>query len=169
MDPWTTLRDEYFILQEELFQNDTPIQRRNFVRAVCSNVEGTLNWLMQQLAENASALSEPERLAFEEKQVTVKENGQVEISRLLLKAKVKIKMVFKFLAKYPGGDKLDLSDNNFSKLIASFKVRDRLMHPRNNSDLEVSESEVQDMIDGYRWYIKGYQSTLKSIGKELEP
>jgi len=41
------------------------------------------------------------------------------------------------------------------------------MHPKNDSDLEVSEQEVQTMINGYRWYIKGYQETLKSIEKEL--
>lgn len=167
MDPWATLRDEYYILQDELLQNDTPIHRRNFIRAVCSNVEGTLNWLMQQLSENAAALTEAEKLAFREKQIIVKENGQVEITRLLLKTKVKIKMVFKFLSKYPDGDKLDLNDNNFNKLITSFKVRDRLMHPKKDSDLEVTESEVQDMIDGYRWYIVGYQNTLKSIEKAL--
>lgn len=167
MDPWTTLRDEYYILQEELLQNDTPIHRRNFIRSVCSNVEGTLNWLMYQLSENASALTEAEKLAFKEKQIIVKDNGQVEISRLLLKTKTKIKMVFKFLAKYPGGDKLDLGDNNFNKLISSFEVRDRLMHPKNDLDLEVSETEVQEMIDGYRWYIVGYQNTLKSIEKAL--
>ena len=167
MDPWVTLRDEYFILQEELMQNDTPVHRRNFIRAVCANVEGTLNWLMYKLSENAADLTETEKLAFNEKQIVVKENGQVEESRLLLKTKVKIKMVFKFLYKYPGGDKIDLNDNNFNKLSNSFKVRDRLMHPKNDSDLDVTESEVQDMIDGYKWYINGYQNTLKSIRKEL--
>jgi len=167
MDPWVTLRDEYFILQEELVQNDTPIHRRNFIRAVCANVEGTLNWLMYQLSKNASALSGTEKLAFNEKQIVVKENGQVEESRLLIKTKVKIKMVFKFLSKYPSGDQIDLNDNNFSKLSSSFKVRDRLMHPKSDSDLEVSEAEVQDMINGYRWYIKGYQETLNPLKKSL--
>ncbi len=167
MDPWVTLRDEYYILQEELLQNDSPIHRRNFLRAVCSNVEGTLNWLMERLAENASALSEPERMAFREQQVKVKDNGKTELSPLFLKTNVKIKMVFKFLAKYPGGSKINLDDNDFTKLINSFKVRNRLMHPKKDADLNVTEEEVQSMIDGYRWYITGYQSTLKSIEKEL--
>ena len=167
MDPWVTLRDEYYILQEELLQSDTPIHRRNFIRSVCSNVEGTLNWLMKQLSDNAAALSSTEKMAFKEQQLKVKDNGEVVISSLHLKTKVKIKMVFKFLSKYPGGNKIDLQDNNFNKLNASFKVRDRLMHPKNDSDLTVSEEEVQSMIDGYRWYIKGYQETLKSIEKEL--
>ena len=76
-------------------------------------------------------------------------------------------MVFKFLAKYPGGDKIDLNDNNFTKLVDSFKVRNRLMHPKNDADLNVTEEEVQSMIDSYRWYITGYQATLKSVEKEL--
>ncbi len=167
MDPWVTLRDEYYILQEELLQNDTPIHRRNFIRSVCSNIEGTLNWLMKQLSNNAAALSAKEKVAFQEQQLHVKDNGEVVVSALHLKTKVKIKMVFKFLSKYPGGDKINLQDNNFNKLNNSFKVRDRLMHPKNDSDLEVSEQEVQTMINGYRWYIKGYQETLKSIEKEL--
>ncbi len=167
MDPWITLRDEYYILQEELMQNDTPINRRNFIRSVCSNVEGTLNWLMKQLSDNAAALSSKEKMVFQEQQLNVKDNGEVVVSALHLKTKVKIKMVFKFLSKYPGGNKIDLQDNNFNNLNESFKVRDRLMHPKINSDLEVSEQEVQLMIDGYRWYIKGYQETLKSIEMEL--
>jgi hypothetical protein len=168
MDPWVTLRDEYYILQEELLQNDSPICRRNFMRAVCSNVEGTLNWLMEQLAENATALSVSERMAFREQQIKVKDNGITELSPLFLKTNVKIKMVFKFLAKYPGGSQIDLNDNNFTKLNNSFKVRNRLMHPKSNADLDVTKQEVQSMIDSYRWYIKGYQATLKSIEKELE-
>jgi len=106
MDPWVTLRDEYYILQEELLQNDTPIHRRNFIRSVCSNIEGTLNWLMKQLSNNAAALSAKEKVAFQEQQLHVKDNGEVVVSALHLKTKVKIKMVFKFLSKYPGGDKL---------------------------------------------------------------
>ncbi len=167
MDPWITLRDEYYILQEELLQNDSPIHRRNFVRATCSNVEGTLNWLMEKLAENASALSLHEKMAFREQQIKVKENGKTELSPLFIQTKVKIKMVFKFLAKYPGGNKIDLSNNDFTKLINSFEVRNRLMHPKNDADLNVTENEIQSMIDGYRWYIRGYQDSLKSIENEL--
>jgi len=148
-------------------QNDTPIHRRNFIRSVCSNVEGTLNWLMKELSDNASILTPTEKMAFKEQQLNVKNNGEVVISPLHLKTKVKIKMVFKFLAKYPGGNIIDLHDNNFNKLTSSFKVRDRLMHPKQDLDLTVSEQEIQSMIDGYRWYIKGYQETLKSIEKGL--
>ncbi|MFK5947418.1 MAG: hypothetical protein QM500_01450 [Methylococcales bacterium] len=167
MDPWTTLRDEYYILQEELMQNDSPIHRRNFIRAVCSNVEGTLNYIMAQLVKSASLLSPSMQLAFSEKQVKVKQNGDVEVVRLTIKTQTKIKMVFKFLDKHLGGSRLDLSNNDFNKLNEAFKVRDRLMHPRNDNDLVVTKEEVQMMIDGYKWYITGYQSTMKFIAKEL--
>ena len=163
MDPWITLRDEYYILQEELLQNDTPITRRNFIRSGCANVEGTLNYLMNVLAENASALTDIEKLAFQEKQISVKENGEVFTSPLLIKTKTKIKMVFKVLSRYPGADLPKLNDNDFNKLMSCFKKRDKLMHPRNDIDLKVSEQEAQDMIDGYRWYITNYQEIIKSI------
>lgn len=168
MDPWVTLRDEYFILQEELLQNDTPIHRRNFIRAVCANVEGTLNWLMYMLSENLSGIDEDQMLALKEKKKVKKEGGLVEVP--LRQGTVdKIKFVFKLLAKFPGGDKMDFSENHFSKLRDSFEVRDRLMHPKRDSDLTVSEEEVQIMIDGYRWYITKYQDTLKAIEKALAP
>ena len=76
MDPWTILRDEYYILQKELHQADTPIVRRNFIRSVCANVEGTLNYLMQILVVHSGALSDIEKLAFQEKQIFVKDNGE---------------------------------------------------------------------------------------------
>lgn len=168
MDPWVTLRDEYFILQEELLQNDTPIHRRNFIRAVCSNVEGTLNWLMYMLSENLSGIDEEQMLALKEKKRVKKEGRIVEVP-LRNGTVEKIKFVFKLLAKFPGGDKMDFGDNNFSKLRNSFEVRDRLMHPKRDADLSVTEEEVQTMIDGYRWYITNYQATLKSIEKALAP
>lgn len=165
MDPWKTLRDEYYILQEELLQHDTPIVRRNFIRSVCANVEGTLNYLMSILSENASVLSDIERLAFKERQIFVKDNGEVCTTTLFLRTRTKIKMVFKVLARYPSSTKMDLGDANFEKLMTSFEKRDRLMHPRNDKDLEVAHEDIQNMIDGYRWYIHGYQNVLKSIKK----
>lgn len=147
-------------------QNDTPVVRRSFIRSVCANVEGTLNYLMGIMAENAGALNDIEKLAFSEKQIYVKENGDVVAKPLFIDTKTKIKMVFKVLAKYPGGSIMDLSDNNFDKLTKTFRVRDRIMHPRNDPDLNVSEEEVQTAIDGYRWYIKGYQNELKTIRKK---
>lgn len=165
MDPWTTLRDEYYILQEELLQSDTPIARRNFIRSVSANVEGTLNYLMYILVEHSSVLTNTEKIAFQEKQISVKENGEVVTSNYYINTKSKIKMVFKVLARYSGGVGLNLQDNDFNKLMASLKIRDRLMHPRKNLDLDVSEQEIQNMIDGYRWYIRGYQDVLKSIEK----
>lgn len=170
MDPWKTLRDEYYIMQEELLQHDTPIVRRNFIRSVCANVEGTLNYLMTILSENAGVLNDLERLAFRERQIVVKDNGEVSTTTLFLKTKTKIKMVFKVLSRYPNGDGMDLGNANFEKLMASFEKRDRLMHPRNDKELEVSFEEVQNMIDGYRWYIHGYQNVLKSIkSKDSQP
>lgn len=150
-------------MQEELLQHDTPIVRRNFIRSVCANVEGTLNYLTAILAENASALSDIEKLAFNERQVFVKDNGEITTTTLLLKTRTKIKMVFRVLARYPGGSEMDIGDANFDKLMSSFEKRDRLMHPRNDKELEVSSEEIQNMIDGYRWYISGYQNVLKSI------
>lgn len=163
MDPWKTLRDEYYILQEELLQHDTPISRRNFIRSVCANVEGTLNYLMSILSENASVLSDIEKLAFKERQILVKDNGDVCTATFFLKTKTKIRMVFKVLARYPSARGIDLSDPNLEKLMASFKKRDLLMHPRNNKDLEVAHDEVQNTIDGYHWYILMYQNALRSI------
>lgn len=166
MDPWVTLRDEYYILQEELLQLDTPIIRRNFVRSACTSVEGTLNYLLMKIAEVSTSLSDVERLAFQEKQISVNENGNVKTVPYFIKTKTKIKMMFNYLTSRAGKNKIDLSDNNFQKLISSFKVRDRLMHPRTDLDLEVSETQVQNMIDGFGWYMKNYQGILKAIVNE---
>lgn len=166
MDPWVTLRDEYYILQEELLQLDTPIIRRNFVRSACASVEGTLNYLLMKIAEVSTSLSDVERLAFQEKQISVNESGNVKTIPYFIKTKTKIKMMFNYLTSRTGKDKIDLSDNNFQKLISSFKVRDRLMHPRTDLDLEVTETQIQNMIDGFRWYMKNYQGILKAIVKE---
>lgn len=166
MDPWVTLREEFITLQRELVQNDSPITRRTFFRAVCANIEGTLNYLMRIMAENAAVLTDTERLAFLERQIHVKDSGEVSTGPLHIKTKTKIKMVFHSLAKYPGGAALDLSSHEFDKLIKAVAVRNRLMHPRIDGDLSVSQEEVQHLIDGYGWYIRGYQAALKGIKRE---
>lgn len=60
--------------------------------------------------------------------------------------------------------KLDTASEWWECLVSSIKVRDRLMHPRNPKDLDVSPKEVISAIKAQR----GYSSEIIALIKQVD-
>jgi hypothetical protein len=43
-------------------------------------------------------------------------------------------------------------ENGWNKFQQAIKIRDRLTHPKNHSDLEISLPELEQLVDAFRWY-----------------
>ena len=166
MDPWITVRDEFFELQRKLLEEDTETNRRILIKSVCSYSEALLNYLMCVISENCNWLEPHEKLAFSEKQINVKPSGEISTKLLMINTKTKLKMVFKlllrFLKEYPSPFEGE-QHNGYLKLCNSITIRDRLTHPRGEHDLKVTQEETQASLDGYRWFIAHYQEMLKQV------
>jgi hypothetical protein len=166
MDPWLIVRDEFFELQSKLIEEDTETNRRILIKSVCSYSEALLNYLMSVISDNCGWLEPHEKLAFSEKQINVKDSGEISTKLLMVNTKTKLKMVFKlllrFLEDYPSPFE-GANNAGYVKLCNSISLRDKLTHPRGERDLAVSQEQTQEALDGYKWFIAHYQEMQSQI------
>src|SRR2546423_1599813 len=68
-----------------------------------------------------------------------------------------VKFSFRIHSKSIGSAfKLSLGGNGWQKLQEAVKVRDRLMHPKATTDLDVTDAEVKAAKTAFEWFLISY-------------
>lgn len=57
--------------------------------------------------------------------------------------------------------KLDVSDNNWEALQSGLRIRDRLMHPKEASNLVVTEPEMDQLLAAHTWHTMNMQICIE--------
>ena len=137
---------------------------RELVRAIFAFVEG-LTYRMKQLAHDTildRALSVPDGtlLLLCDRQPIVTEQGEVELRPAKVRLKPSIRLAFASVAYSFGVDNdLRIDVSGWAALGRAQLVRNRLMHPKRSSDLEVRADELADARLAHDWF-KGESATL---------
>jgi len=128
------------------------IERRVLVKSISSFVEA-LSYSMKGVALDSDnpPLTYPERMLAVEEVYDLDSSGQVEKRRAKLRTISNIRFAFSLLAK--------ANQANFT-LDVSLKVRDRLMHPKVPSDLDVFDDEIRDALRAFIWFEEQIRSIL---------
>ena len=170
---FANLREGYAligILMEDLMQSglmvkkdpDNQFLRRTAIRCFAAAVEGII-FCLKQMAHSSGefaghTFSEDELFLLTEIQ-TANKDGK---PRRFLPARDNFKVTFNLFAKtfqvphQPGFGK------GFECLCETFKLRDRLMHPKKLSTIEVSDEEKQLCSDAAAWLHTEVQRLLTS-------
>ena len=128
--------------------------RRLLIRSVFAYIEGVTYALkVGALLHGANELSVGEQLLATEKSFELKESGDLLARPAKLRTLSNVRFAFKVYAKaYQLAYVLDTSTNGWNCIQRSLKVRDRLTHPKNLSDLEVQDNEYDDGVKAFIWY-----------------
>ena len=144
----------------------TQSQRRTVVRGIFALAEATCYFLRVRLLETDgknSRLTFPQRLALAEQQVEVLSTGIVSTKTMRCSTIVLIKMTFEGYVDYLKGDFVSpCSQVHFEALVRSIKVRDRLMHPKSVTHLEVTNTEMQDAVAAFQWLNVAVLTTVRA-------
>ena len=141
-------------------QDDSPFNRRTYVRAYFAFVEGWV-WINKQLAlvrhylSNTPLLSEAEVALLRDEQYEVKSNGDAVIRTKFIRLVDNIRFMDKCLDKVGRPTKpLDFESPAWRALKESVEIRNRITHPRTPEDLDLSDEDMKTIQDAANWFAK---------------
>jgi hypothetical protein len=152
----TTLGGDLAYSPEDIAQQR---YRRAYVRAAFALVEGTVFSLKRILLEAVQvfdgSLDAGERAMLEEQEYQLQNDGTVRTKRAFLRVADNIRFTLGLGPKVFGIPVVvDYSGRGWAGLKVGIQVRNRLVHPKSPSDLEVSDEELSSVAAGVEWFKK---------------
>jgi hypothetical protein len=148
--------DQYLIIQS----NSNQMYRRAYVRSVFAFIEGILHRMKRtalHLGNTLGTLSIAEIILIDGESFDIDDKGEVTSRPFFIKFLNNIKFSFRVYSKIVGSSfKLDLGGNGWRMLQEAVKVRDRLMHPKATTDLNVTDAEVEATKIAFDWVFVNY-------------
>jgi hypothetical protein len=138
-----------------------PTIRRHMTRSVFAFIEAITFAIKQAAVElDAGKLSHCEVTLAKEQHYELR-NGTAKMRPARLTLKDNVQFAFCLFAKAAGiANVLNVSGNNWQRFLSVIKVRDRLMHPKTPADILVSDGEVHDVGQVFRWFDYCFATTL---------
>jgi hypothetical protein len=149
-----TLIEDVIAAQDRIEKDDTQTHRRELVRSVFAAIEG-LHWQLKQdvLIHSKANLSHLEHAAMVEESYSVNERGDVISVPRFLPLTTAIRLVVNIVQRYRPTYKIDFNHVGWANLKATVDLRNRLVHPKGLSDLEVSADEIQKTNSAFAWVL----------------
>ncbi len=153
-----TLRSDFdYAVSQWCADRESQFWARTSIRCLCVAIEATL-FTFRKMAEQLATLN---KVQFSQKEIEiltekriVKENGVETTRPNFLPIQVSVIKSFRLFAKSFGVKILIQQDRGFVALLATFDVRNRLMHPKNVVSLEVRESDLRTADEAMAWFNK---------------
>jgi hypothetical protein len=131
-------------------QPDSPFARRVYIRSVFAYIEGAV-WILKDACLHAKPkvgtvrkVSSAEVALLQEESYQLKENGSIRITKMNLNLVDNIKFTFQYINHlFTGTIDLQLDKEIGTHLKVSKEIRNRLAHPKQISDLTISDKEIE--------------------------
>jgi hypothetical protein len=139
---------------------------RTAIRCLCAAIEATL-FSFRTMAEQAAGVS---NIQFDPKELEILSEKQIRngVQRTkFLSPPDAVKESFRLFAKAIGTTVTVDYGNGFSDLCATFKVRDRLMHPKKPFDVEVNVENIETADRGIAWFNKAYTDVFNQCQAQI--
>lgn len=159
----SAIDDLAFDVEEALLalqRKDTQFYRRVYVRSLFAYLEGFAYWLRQNAIEidkvvlrRFGSIDWERHLLLFEEFPTITDNGKIEKRKQKISFKNRFAFSVRAYAEIVQCKDNIFSDNGWYRLQEALIVRDRLTHPKQKSDLVVSDSDVQSCMEGYKWFV----------------
>jgi hypothetical protein len=144
-------------------------ERRMLIRGIFASIEALI-FVTKQLAlvlhpdPKCPTISEAERAFAMDRDFKLTPSGDVEQRAAKISLETNIRFAFKLLAKATEAPTvLDVSGPEWRSLQRAIKVRDRITHPKNISDLTISDEELADVMIGFKWFMASH----RKLGDDL--
>lgn len=143
---------------EEALQTNAPRHKRNSVRAVFAFIDGCHNFVRSHVESQASAYkhlySVSDLAVLREESPYVDERGTVKTRQLKVPLITSIKALVKLLEKNNAAKhEVDLMHPGFFALSKAVEIRNRVVHPKNAKELDLSEEDIHTVANAFNWYL----------------
>jgi hypothetical protein len=151
------LAEDVEAAKARLKEKDTPTHRREVVRSTFSAIEG-FTWQMKQCilfhAKRFSDLSIHEEAALLEESYAVDDRGEVTTYPRYLSPPVAIRLMVRmtqpFRSQYTDERKM-MANEGWSHLKEAMLIRNRIVHPKIESDLDLTDDELSKCANAMAW------------------
>ena len=161
------LHDDVEQNRKVLESNDSQLARRNYLRSlfafyelILSNLRETTAKLLVEDFELIGVWKIHEIYPLMDEAARLSENGQLKLDSNRLPFLPLVAYTLKTYAKQIGFDKDVLSDNRWKAFCESVKLRHRITHPKFHSEIEITDTDLNTIDDGWVW--------LNAILKQLQ-
>jgi hypothetical protein len=157
----------------DLKKSDEQYLRRSTIRTIGSAIEGIIFHLKKIALSQANTFpdlySELEKAALREETYSINDNGQVQVRPMLLPTKTSIKLIIKMVDK----KKKFLHEKSFNntgwdELISSIEIRNKITHPKNISDLNITKKDINQALKAFNWTLALALRTGAVISENME-
>lgn len=134
---------------------NSPTSRRALIRALIATVEG-LAWIYREhvlhIANEIDVLTEMEKAALSETVFTVDDTGRISEQRRFLSTVAAIRLTSRIARKFAPDAEPDFGGSGWVDLKETIFLRNRITHPKEQTDLEISESDIDRAISAFHWF-----------------
>lgn len=152
-----SLGQDVLVCTKMLERDDGQFWRRTLVRTSFALIEGMVH-RMKQLAFEVClyekiSLSRAEVAMLQEEGYELNDKGEAISKANYMHITKNVRFAFKLLARaYGVNHELKIDDAGWDNFKKALKIRDRLMHPKNSSDLVVDNADVSTVDKAVGWF-----------------
>lgn len=137
--------------------NNNQTHRRAYVRSVFAFIEGVLHRTKVgtiHIGILLGSISSYELVVLEGARLEVDDKGSVTSKPLYPAFLNNVQFTFRTFSKSIGSSfNLSINGQGWKNLRKAVKVRDRLMHPKEATDLQVSDAEIEATKKAFEWFL----------------
>ncbi|MCS4168521.1 hypothetical protein [Sphingobacterium sp. BIGb0116] len=158
---------------ETFLENNPESQfaRRTYIRSIFSCIEGTISILKDvclkaKPQEGKRYISIEEFVLLKEASYELGNNGKAKTTTKFLKLTDNIKFTFNILNRLFNSEiDLKLGKKEWSNLLESIEVRNRITHPKNSNSFTITDEEITKCKDTISWFNDLSHQTFLSFVK----
>lgn len=165
--------DVDFAIQQWQADRKSQFWSRTSIRCLCAAIEATL-FLFRRMAEKLGTLhcvkwNESEIEILTEQKTIKGMDGVTKKKPAWLPFRDSVKETFRLLAKSIGATiEIDYQVPGFSGICKTFENRNRLMHPKQPDDIQISAKDIDNANQGINWFNETYAGVLRQCLEHLK-
>lgn len=138
--------------------SEIQFSRRMVIRNFFASVEGTVYAFKQlylRIAHvNQIDLSTAETAMLNDELYRVDDRGNTKTKTATIRTADNVLFMLRMLSRSTGSEeiKIDFSGAGWQAFQRSIKVRNRITHPRNSGEMELSGPEIDDLVEAGNWF-----------------
>lgn len=152
--------------------NNSQTHRRAYVRSVFAFIEGVLHLSKVStlhLGILFGSISHYELVVLEGARLEVDNKGHVTSKPLYPSFLNNVQFTFRTSSKSIGSSfNLNVTGQGWKNLCKAVKVRDRLMHPKEITDLQVSDAEIKATKTAFEWFFISHSLSSHYLQKAMQ-
>ena len=143
-------------VMQRLNNRDSQQVRREFIRTLFAAIEGYI-WLYRQqvidIAKSMEALTTEEEIALSEMDYRVSDKGKIVRQARFLPMLSAFRLTTKIATRLNPHLAIDFDTGDWDRLRGAIAVRNRITHPKHESDLDIGDEDLTLAQGAFFWII----------------